>query len=149
MAPFPSGSASADLTEPQRRHLRVFLDHIEAAVAEVVRLAGPHVAHRTLTVDAADLPPGFAARIRPEADRIRWGVEMLAARFALESERQSRLRRVQALLIAAAVEIEDTGSRSLLAYGPVDGEIPGRLDPVLDEIGRALGVMLAALHETP
>lgn len=147
MSLVPSRAAAANLTGPQRRHLRVFLDHVEAAVCEVLRLAHLDPSHRTLTADATDLPAGFADRIRPEVTRIRGAIEALAVRFALETEQQSRLRRVQALLIAAAVEIEDTGSRALLAYGPVDPQLPQRLDPVLDEIGDALGAMIAALRE--
>lgn len=134
-----------ELTEPQRRHLRVFLDHVEAAATEVARLGGLPPARRTLTIDEADLPARFGDRIRPEVARLRRDIDVLAARFGLEPERRSRLRRVQALLAAAAVQIEDAGSRALLAYGPVERDLAPQLDPVLDDIADALGAMLSAL----
>lgn len=145
MEPSAHGSVPIDLTECQRRHLCVFLDHVEGAVAEVMWLAELEPVQRTLTIDQADLPPGFSARISPELERIRQAIGTLAARFGLEPERRSRLRRVQALLLGAVVQIDDAGSRSLRAYGSVEPGLPLQLDPVLDDIGDALGAMISAL----
>jgi hypothetical protein len=139
------GSVFTELTEPQRRHLLVFLDHVEAAAAEVARLGGLPPAERTLTIDEADLPAGFGDRVRPEVTRLRRDIETLAARFGLGTERRSRLHRVQALLVAAAVQVEDAGSRALRAYGPLECDLPQQLDTVLDDIADALGAMLSAL----
>ncbi len=135
----------AELTEPQRRHLRVFLHQIEAAVAEVVWLTEHGPQDRILRLDLADIPAEFGLRIQPEVARIRRGLETLAARFGLEPDRRSRLRRAQALLVTAMVEIEDATSRALKAYGPVDASLPQQLDPVLEEISRALRTMTSIL----
>jgi hypothetical protein len=137
---------SADLTEPQRRHLRTFLGHFEAVAAEVVRLAESPLTDRALAVDEFDLPAGFNDRVRPEFERIRRSLETLAARCGLEPERRSRRRRVQALLIAAVVEVADADSRGLAAYGPVDPGLSGQLDPLVEDIGNALGAILSTLE---
>jgi hypothetical protein len=137
--------APVELTEGQRRHLGVFLHQIEAAVAEVGWLSGRGPQDRILQVDVADLPAGFGVRVQAEVDRIRRALETLAARFGLEPDRRSRLRRAQALLVTAIVVIEDANSRALKGYGPVDAALSQGLDPVLDAISRALRAMMATL----
>jgi hypothetical protein len=135
-----------ELTEDQRRHLGVFLNQIEAAVVEVMSLSERGLQDRILQVDVADLPAGFGVRVQPEVDRIRRAIETLVARFGLEPDRRSRLRRAQALLVTAIVVIEDTRSRAALkGFGPVDAAVQRGLDPVLDEISRALRAMTATL----
>lgn len=134
-----------ELTESQRRHLRVLLGQIEAVVAEVVRLAEQAPAERALLIELADLPLGLGARVQAEVESVRQGIAMLAARFGLEPERRSRARRAQALLGVAAVDAENAGSRALKAYGPVDPALSEALDPMLGEIGRALRAMASAL----
>jgi hypothetical protein len=134
-----------ELNEAQRRHLRVFLDQTEAAVSEVVALAEGSPENRLLRTDVADLPADFGHRIQPEIDSIRRSIGTLAERFGLEPDRQSRFRRAQAVLVTAAVEIEDATSRALRAYGPVDAAVSRELDPLLEDIGRALRAMIAAL----
>jgi len=118
-----------ELTESQRRHLRVFLHQIETAVSEVVSLAGGDPEYRMLLTDVADLPAEFGVRIQPEVDRIRSAIRVLASRFGLEPDHRSRFRRAQAVLVTAAVEIEDATSRALRAYGPVDAALSAELDP--------------------
>jgi hypothetical protein len=135
----------AELTEDQRRHLRVFLHEIEAAVAEVIWLAERGAQGRILRVDVADLPADFGLRIQPEVERIRRDIETLAARFGLEPDRRSRLRRAQALLVTAIVVLEDTRSRALKGYGQVDAALSRELDPVLDDISQALHAMTDTL----
>jgi hypothetical protein len=137
--------AVVELTEDQRRHLRVFLHQVEAAVAEVVWLAEWDPQDRILQVDVADLPAEFGLRIQPEVERIRRDIKTLAARFGLEPDRRSRLRRAQALLVSAIVVIEDANSRALKGYGLVDAALSRELDPVLDEIGQALRAMTDTL----
>ncbi len=137
--------AAVELTDDQRRHLRVFLHQVEAAVAEVVWLAERGPQDRILQVDVADLPAEFGLRIQPEVERIRRDIETLAARFGLEPDGRSRLRRAQALLVSAIVVIEDANSRALKGYGLVDAALSRELDPVLDEIGQALRAMTDAL----
>lgn len=134
-----------ELNEAQRRHLRVFLHQTEAAVSELVALAGGSPENRSLRTDVADIPADFGRRIQPEIDRIRRTIGALADRFGLEPDRRSRFRRAQAVLVTAAVEIDDATSRALRAYGPVDAAVSGELDPLLEDIGRALQAMTAAL----
>ncbi len=136
-----------ELTESQRRHLRVLLGQIEAVVAEVVRLTEQAPAERALLIELADLPVDLGSRVQGEVESVRQGIAILAARFALEPERRSRARRAQALLGVAAVDAENAGSRALRAYGPVDPALPGELDPLLDQIGRALRAMASALMD--
>jgi hypothetical protein len=136
-----------ELTESQRRHLRVLLGQIEAVIAEVVRLTEQEPADRALLIDLADLPADLGPRVRGEVESVRQGIAILASRFALEPERRSRARRAQALLGVAAVDAENAGSRALKAYGPVDPALSEELDPMLDEIGRALRAMASALVE--
>ena len=142
-----SDPVPVELTESQRRHLRVLLGQIEAVVAEVVRLTEQEPADRALLIDLADLPMDLGPRVQGEVASVRQGIAILAARFALEPERRSRARRAQALLGVAAVDAENAGSRSLKAYGPVDPALPQELDPTLEEIGRALRAMASALVE--
>jgi hypothetical protein len=92
-----------------------------------------------------DLPHDFGARVRPELERIRRDIEVLATRFGLERERRSRVRRIQALLVAAAVEVQDAGSQSFRAYGSVEPDLARDLDPLLEDIAEALGAMISAL----
>src|SRR6266536_2858495 len=120
--------AAVELTDDQRRHLRVFLHQVEAAVAEVVWLAERGPQDRILQVDVADLPAEFGLRIQPEVERIRRDIETLAARFGLEPDGRSRLRRAQALLVSAIVVIEDANSRALKGYGLVDAALSRELD---------------------
>ena len=136
-----------ELTESQRRHLRVLLGQIEAVIAEVVRLAEQEPADRALLIDLADLPVDLGPRIQGEVESVRQGIAILASRFALDPERRSRARRAQALLGIAAVDAENAGSRALKAYGPVNPALSGELDPMLEEIGRALRAMASALVE--
>ena len=145
MASSGSDRVPVELTESQRRHLRVLLGQIEAVVAEVVRLTEQEPAERALLIDLADLPLDLGARVQAEVESVRQGIAMLAARFALEPERRSRARRAQALLGVAAVDAENAGSRALKAYGPVDPALSEVLDPMLEEIGRALRAIASAL----
>jgi hypothetical protein len=146
MASSPSEpTGPAELTEPQRRHLRVFLHQIEAAIAEVEWLTEQVPQSRILRTDVADLPPDFGARIRSEVARVRHGIQTLAVRFGLGSTPWSRFRRAQAILVTAGVEIEDTTARSLRAYGPVHPALERELDPVLEDISHALRIMASVL----
>lgn len=141
----PLEPVAVQLTESQRRHLRVLLGQIEAVVAEVARLVDREPADRVLWIDLPDLPGEVGPRLEAEAASVRRSIALLASRFALGPERRSRARRAQALLGVAAVDAENAGSRGLRAYGPVPPALSAELDPVLDEIGRALRAMAAAL----
>lgn len=121
-----SDPVPVELTESQRRHVRVLLGQIEAVVAEVVRLTEQEPADRALLIDLADLPVDLGPRVQGEIELVRQGIAILAARFALEPERRSR---------------------ALRAYGPVDPALPQELDPTLEEIGRALRNMASVLVE--
>ena len=98
-----------------------------------------------LRTDVPNLPANFGRRIQPEIDRIRRIIGALAELFGLEQDRRSRFRRAQAVLVTAVVEIADATSRALRAYGPVDPAVSRELDPLLEDIGRALRAMTAAL----
>jgi hypothetical protein len=74
------GSADSNgLTEPQRRHVSVFLQQVEEALDEIERVAyeAPSDA-KLFRTDIADLPDGFGAAFEPEASRIRAQLKDLA-----------------------------------------------------------------------
>jgi hypothetical protein len=134
------------LTEPQRRHLAVLLDRIEAALSEVTRLAVAPPRDRVLMADLADLPPDLPALVSPEAERVRRAIRDIAERFHLERQAQSRRRRSQALVGTAIVQAEDARSRALHGYGPVGPALVQALDPLVEEIVHALVAVAVAIE---
>jgi hypothetical protein len=123
------------LTEPQRRHIAVFLQQVEEALDEVESLAAtPTPGRRIFRVDVNDLPEGFGNSIEPEVLRIRAGLRSLVEQLGLESHPRSRARQVQSLILTTLVQVEDTGSRGLRGYGPLGSVVFSIIDPALTEI---------------
>ena len=91
----PLEPVAVELTESQRRHLRVLLGQIEAVVAEVARLVDREPADRALWIDLPDLPGEVGPRLEAEAASVRRAIALLASRFALGPERRSRARRAR------------------------------------------------------
>jgi hypothetical protein len=135
----------ATLTEPQRRHLMVILDRIEAALAEIVSLATAPRSDGTLVLDLPDLPADLLARVRPELNRVHRSILTLATRFDLDRQPRSRRRRSHALIGTAIVQAEDAKGAALRAYGPVEPSVVRELDPIMHEIGQALAAIAAAI----
>jgi hypothetical protein len=147
------GPADSDgLTEPQRRHVSVFLQQVEEALDEIERVAYEAPSDEKLfRTDIADLPDGFGAAFEPEASRIRAQLKDLAEELGLESHPRSRARHVQALLLMTMVQVEDTGSRGLRGYGPLGPSVDSVVDPALAEVHAGLlriAAWLEAAHHS-
>jgi hypothetical protein len=120
--PHPTSDSSLPqgLTEPQRRHVAVFLQQVEDALAEVELVAaGQATGPKLLRQEVDDLPPGFEDAVRQPMQRIRARLDALIRALGLESQFRSRSRHLQSLLLTTMVQVEDTGSRGLRGYGPI------------------------------
>lgn len=138
------------LTEPQRRHLRVFLQQVEEALDEMETLAvAPTSASKLFRLDVNDLPDGFAAAVRPDVLRVRGHLKALVEELGLESHPRSRTRHVEALLITTLVQVEDSGSKGLRGYGSLGPQVFSVVDPALAQIHQGLERIIARLGPAP
>jgi hypothetical protein len=134
------------LTEPQRRHVAVFLQQVEEALDEIESLASsPASEAKLFRIDIDDLPAGFHEAIRPAVHRIRVKLKHLVDKLGLESNPRSRSRHIQALVVTTIVQIEDTGSRGLRGYGLLGPVVFDTIDPALAEIHSALEQIAAGV----
>lgn len=135
------------LTEPQRRHVAVFLQQVEEALDEVESVAAhpPSATKKLFRLDVDDLPPGFHTQIGAAAMRIRARLKCLVEALGLESNPKSRARHLQALILTTMVQVEDTGSRGLRGYGPLSAVVFELIDPALADIHRELERIAAYL----
>ena len=137
------------LTEPQRRHLTVFLQQVEETLDEIEELAAaPTSDTKLFRLDVNDLPDGFPAALKPEALSVRAQLKSLMEELDLESNPRSRVRHVQALLLTTMVQVEDSGSRGLRGYGPLDPVVFSVIDPALAQIHQSLERIAARLAGT-
>jgi hypothetical protein len=139
---------SHGLTEPQRRHVAVFLQQVEEALDEVESVAAhpPMTTRKLFRPDVDDLPPRFDAQIKPATVRIRAKLKCLVEALGLESNPKSRSRHLQALILTTMVQVEDTGSRGLRGYGPLSAVVFELIDPALADIHQELERIAAYLR---
>lgn len=134
------------LTEPQRRHVAVFLQQVEEALDEIERAAGSlNSEPKLFRIDINDLPPGFHQAIEPTIRRVRARLKQLVEGLGLESSPKSRSRHIQALVLTTVVQVEDTGSRGLRGYGPIGPVVVDVIDPALADIHKELEGIAARL----
>jgi hypothetical protein len=135
------------LNGPQRLHFEVILASLEEAVSDVeqIALGSAHTARRLKRMEN-DLPPRFWERAAPHVASLRAHAAMLTSVLGLKGLESSANRTVRAVLTAQAVQIEDSLSSHLRGYGPVDPDVPARLDPALLAIKDDLDAMRALLH---
>lgn len=141
------------LTDSQRRHIAVFLAHLEGLVLEIEQLAdSPGAGGRLLRVQHDDLPAGFLESIQPEMEAVRGAIHRLVRDLQLEPSENYRSQTLRAILLAAIVGLEDAGSRGLKGYGSVHPSVPAILDPLLQEVNarlRAIAARLGVEHVDP
>ncbi|MGE0353036.1 MAG: hypothetical protein AB7I33_11905 [Gemmatimonadales bacterium] len=126
---------SLPLTEPQRRHLSVFLEVVDEGIGELLQaIEAPPRAAGVLGPETNDLPPGFAHEAAGELAGARRLLRELIGQLGLAPAPRSRRQRVRALLSSMIVNLEDAGSRGLRGYGPVTDGIRRNLDPPLQAI---------------
>jgi hypothetical protein len=126
----------------------VVLASLEDALVSIERLASDSaVDARRLTALEHDLPEGFAERAAPPIAMLRARLRALADSMQLETHHESRARRIAAMLTSQINQVQDSYSRKLKGYGKVDPELAPRLDPVLEEMERALVELRAELRK--
>lgn len=123
------------LNEQQRRHLAVALDQVDQALLEVVggAVSGDRAEplQRFLRPQQRDLPAALASRLLEAALRIRSRLGAEIAPLGLHGNPASVRRRLAAYLTSALVLLEDCHSPAMAAYGDVDPQLTGVLDPWL------------------
>jgi hypothetical protein len=126
----------------------VVLASLEDALVSIERLASDSASDaRRLTELEHDLPAGFAERAAPAIALLRARLRALADAMELDTHHESRARRVAAILTSQINQVQDSYSRKLKGYGKVDPELAPRLDPVLEEMERALVELRAELRK--
>ena len=146
----PDGErAPADvLNEHQRRHMEVLLAQLEDSVARVERLAdlgaGPGA---RLTTLAGDVAPGAARAIAPLVARVRERIAVLASRLDLGARQLSRLRAIRSEITIQRVRLEESTSRRLRGYGPVNPAAARWVDPELDMLHDLLRSILGLVED--
>ncbi len=146
-----------DLNEPQRRHLAVVLDHVDAALLEVVSGASGDAARsadRLLRPLNHDIPAPAARQLLEAAVGTRSRLQADMADLGLRSSPESLRRRLTAYLTSALVLLEDCHSHAMVAYGDVNPDLPRQLDPWLKSLEDAVSTMRRFLdgwsdHGTP
>lgn len=138
------------LNDAQRRHVTVALLEVEAALAEIRQALDPPAGSALLSVEWNDLPAGFAAQAEAGLRDAQTELEALVGRLALRPWESSRRRRLRALCVSTVVHLKDAGTRSLRAYGAVDGlAVAPVLDPPLGRLRESFGRLAALLDQPP
>lgn len=114
------------MTEPQRRHLEVFLQLLTEDLAQLARQpeVSDTAAHHCVRERLADA--ALAVRRIADAFGLRW-----------ESSGDFG-RRVRAVANVWAARAPDLTASKLRGYGPLHPELAGRLDPLVEEMTRSL-----------
>jgi len=132
------------LNEPQRRHFAVLLAMLEDTLADVEAIAAGPAASGRLRAQEHDLPRGLDAALRPYVVQLRGELVALADRLGLVGQSHLASRRLQALLLASIVRMEDSTSDRIRGYGAVDESVKREVDPALRRMHATLERMLAA-----
>lgn len=137
------------LTESQRRHLAVFLEHVDRGLARLeATMAVPSAPPNVFRVEVDDVAPDFAAEMGPVIEDARARIHRLGAQLGVSPAETSRFGHFQALLMSMIVNLEDAGSRGLRAYGDVDPGVGEALDPAIEQIRRLLVQVAARLQRS-
>ena len=138
------------VNKSQRAHLSVLAAGIEDTVTEIEHFLDPDLDRDSiLTHYAADLPAGFAERIRPILGEVRAHVAVFSERFSLDSHRFSRASSIEAHISAQIVRLDESGVKQLRGYGAVSEDLDAVLAPDLDRFREAFAAIRALLHATP
>jgi hypothetical protein len=133
------------LNEPQRRHFAVLLAMLEDALREIEALAGGTAPAGRLTPMNSDIQADTAGFLVRECATLRERVYGLAEQLEVPAQAASASRRVNAALISSVVHLEDSTSDKLAGYGPVHPSVSRLLDPVIRDLHRRLGVLVARM----
>lgn len=136
------------LNAPQRRHLAVVLDHVDAALLRVVTSAsGGAATQRLLRPEAQDIPATVAPRFLAEALALRAQLARDLVRLEIHRTPESARRRAAAYLTSALVLLEDCHASAMAAYGDIDAALPSQLDPWLAELEVGVAALRRLLDE--
>lgn len=129
----------ARLRPEQRRRLEVVLNRALSLAREFEAL-GRHSAPVGFPLEPMvdDLPPGFAGRAPALAVRIREAAAPLLDWLEIAPAPRSLRQHLAAATLVAAIDVEDSDSRSLQHYGALDEADARRIDPVVSELRQLL-----------
>jgi len=147
-----TGSAHLHLTESQRRIIASSLQVVEERVVASRRLLARQDVPRALVIYRDQYDDAQAERLIAALDAFQRIMNEIADRAGVLPARESIRRRLSANMSSAWEIIEDLRSNRLKGYGAVHPQLPGELDPLVDEASRLIREFLDVLragHERP